>query len=111
MVSDKREMIMAAARLTMQAGGYNRLSFRELAKKVGIRSASIHYHFPTKGDLGAALARRYTEDAALEELWAEFRDPTCLRKYTDLSVSPWKTTIACAYAESWPPNMTPCPKR
>jgi TetR/AcrR family transcriptional regulator, transcriptional repressor for nem operon len=80
-------MIMAAARSTVQAHGYNRLSFRELAKKVGMRSASIHYHFPTKGDLGAALARRYTEDAraALEELWAEFRDPaTCLRKYSDL---------------------------
>lgn len=86
MASDKREIIMVAARSTVQADGYNRLSFRELAKKVGVRSASIHYHFPTKGDLGAALARRYTEDAraALEGLLAQSRDPaTCLRKYTD----------------------------
>ena len=87
MASDKREMIMAAARSTVQAHGYNRLSFRQLANKVGIRSASIHYHFPTKGDLGAALARRYTQDAsaALEGVLVESRDPaTCLRKYTDL---------------------------
>src|SRR5271166_448205 len=87
LASDKREMIMAAARSTVQAHGYNRLSFRDLANKVGIRSASIHYHFPTKGDLGAALARRYTEDAsaALEGLLVESRDPaTCLRKYTGL---------------------------
>ena len=87
MTSDMRETILAAARPTAQAHGYNGLSFRELAKEVGIKSASIHYHFPTKGDLGAALARRYWEDAkaAFERLWEEFPDATvCLRKYTDV---------------------------
>lgn len=40
---------MASGRKMMQTRGYNGLSFRELAKEVGIKSASIHYHFPTKG--------------------------------------------------------------
>lgn len=62
---DTKEGIMAAARLMVQARGYNALSFRELAKEVGIKSASIHYHFPTKDDLAVALARRYTEDLVL----------------------------------------------
>lgn len=61
--TDTRETIMQAAQATVQAKGYNALSFRELAKAVGIKSASIHYYFPTKGDLGAALARRYTDNA------------------------------------------------
>ena len=81
---DTRETIMAVARATAQAHGYTGLSFRELAREVGVKSASIHYHFPTKGDLGAALARRYAEDAAatLERLWAETPDPAaCLRQY------------------------------
>jgi TetR/AcrR family transcriptional regulator, transcriptional repressor for nem operon len=85
-MSETRETIMAAARPTVQAHGYNGLSFRELAKQVGIKSASIHYHFPTKGDLGAALARRYWEDAkaAFEGFSEESRDPAiCLRRYTD----------------------------
>lgn len=60
---DKREEIMATARAVAQSHGYNGLSFRELAKAVGVKSSSIHYYFPTKGDLGAALARRYREDA------------------------------------------------
>ena len=47
---------MTAARAMVQARGYNSLSFRELAKEIGIKSASVHYYFPTKGDLGAALA-------------------------------------------------------
>jgi TetR/AcrR family transcriptional repressor of nem operon len=85
--SDMRETIMAAGRKTVQAHGYNGLSFRELAKEVGIKSASIHYHFPTKGDLGAALARRYWEEAkaAFDGFSAETPEPTlCLRKYTDV---------------------------
>jgi len=60
---DTREAIMQAGRLAVQAHGYNALSFRELAKEVGIKSASVHYHFPTKGDLAAALAGRYADEA------------------------------------------------
>ena len=50
--------------LTVQAHGYSGLNFRHLAEVVGIKSASIHYHFPTKADLGAAVAKRYWEDTA-----------------------------------------------
>jgi TetR/AcrR family transcriptional repressor of nem operon len=85
--SDMREAVMAAAKATVQAHGYNALSFRELAKDVGIKSASVHYHFPTKGDLGAALARRYTEDGAayLGGLLAGSNDPAwCMDRYTDI---------------------------
>lgn len=85
--SDMREAVMAAAKATVQAHGYNALSFRELAKEVGIKSASVHYHFPTKGDLGAALARRYTEDGAghLEDLLAISKDPTwCMDRYIEI---------------------------
>jgi TetR/AcrR family transcriptional repressor of nem operon len=62
MASDKKQEVMMAARLMVQANGYNALSFRDLAEAVGVKSSSIHYYFPTKGDLGAALARQYTEE-------------------------------------------------
>jgi TetR/AcrR family transcriptional repressor of nem operon len=29
---------------------------------VGVKSASVHYHFPTKGDLAESIVRAYTED-------------------------------------------------
>jgi len=64
MSTDTRAEIMLAARAAVQSHGYNALSFRELAKEVGIKSASVHYHFPTKGDLAAALASQYTDEAA-----------------------------------------------
>lgn len=83
---DTRDEIMATAKAVAQAHGYNGLSFREIAKAVGVKSASIHYYFPTKGDLGAALARRYREEAMmlLDGYLAEHLDPaSCLAKYTD----------------------------
>jgi TetR/AcrR family transcriptional repressor of nem operon len=78
---------MEAARLTVQDLGYSGLSFRELAKDVGIKSASIHYYFATKAELGAALTSRYTADYAvfLDGLLATGLDAeTCLRRYTDM---------------------------
>jgi TetR/AcrR family transcriptional regulator, transcriptional repressor for nem operon len=85
--SDTKQRIMTAARLTVQDRGYSGLSFRELAKDVGIKSASIHHYFPTKGELGGALAERYTSDFAeyLDGMLAEGLDQeTCIRKYTDV---------------------------
>jgi TetR/AcrR family transcriptional regulator, transcriptional repressor for nem operon len=86
MSSNAREAIMAAARRTAQAHGYGGLNFRDLAAEVGIKAASIYHYFPSKADLGAAVARRYWEDtaAALEALSAETPDPAqSLRRYPD----------------------------
>jgi TetR/AcrR family transcriptional repressor of nem operon len=85
MTTDTRETIMSAAKAAVQSHGYNALSFRELAKVVGVKSASVHYHFPTKGDLAAALAERYTDEATafLDGLLAVPQDhETLMREYT-----------------------------
>ncbi len=87
MSSSSREAILAAARMAAQAHGYNGLNFRDLAAEVGVKAASIYYHFPSKADLGAAVARRYWEDAAaaLEAMLAETPDPIqCLRRYPEV---------------------------
>jgi TetR/AcrR family transcriptional regulator, transcriptional repressor for nem operon len=87
MSSNAREAILAAARRTAQAHGYGGLNFRDLANEVGIKAASIHYYFPNKADLGAAVARRYWEDTAadLESMLARTPDPLrCLHQYPDI---------------------------
>jgi TetR/AcrR family transcriptional repressor of nem operon len=87
MSSSSREAILAAAKRTAQAHGYNGLNFRDLADEVGIKAASIYYHFPSKADLGTAVARRYWEDTAsdLESMLAEISEPVgCLRRYPEV---------------------------
>jgi TetR/AcrR family transcriptional repressor of nem operon len=84
---DTRQKILMTARSTVQDRGYGGLSFRDLAKAVGIKSASIHYYFPTKGELGGALAQQYTADFSiyLEGLLAaELDQDSCIRKYTEV---------------------------
>lgn len=63
-MSDTVEAIMDSAERRIRSGGYGGFSFRDLAADVGVKSASIHYHFPTKGDLVAAVARRYNDRVA-----------------------------------------------
>jgi TetR/AcrR family transcriptional regulator, transcriptional repressor for nem operon len=87
MHSNSKEVILAAAKRTAQAHGYNGLNFRDLATEVGIKAPSIYHHFPSKADLGAAVARRYWEDTAadLEAISAETSDPVrSLHKYPNI---------------------------
>ncbi len=56
-----REKILEAAERRVRGAGFAEMSFRDLANDVGIKSASVHYHFPTKHDLGAALVETYAE--------------------------------------------------
>src|SRR6202158_5968729 len=61
-VSDAKTAIMDAAERRMQQGGFGGFSCREIAADVGIKSSSVHYHFPTKEDLAAAVISRWAEE-------------------------------------------------
>ncbi|KEJ89816.1 TetR family transcriptional regulator [Sulfitobacter donghicola DSW-25 = KCTC 12864 = JCM 14565] len=51
--------MLESARVLMMERGFNGFSFRDIAENVGIKSASIHYHYATKADLAEATARAY----------------------------------------------------
>jgi TetR/AcrR family transcriptional repressor of nem operon len=57
----RRDEILDIAERLARRGGYNGFSFRDIASAVGVKSASVHYHFPTKMDLVTALVERYTQ--------------------------------------------------
>jgi len=54
-----KEKILESAEKRVRKAGFADMSFRDLAVDVGIKSASVHYHFPTKHDLAEALVDRY----------------------------------------------------
>ncbi|WP_343654158.1 TetR/AcrR family transcriptional regulator [Paraburkholderia caribensis] len=84
--TNSSEKILIAATQIAQAHGYGGLNLRTLAEEVGIKAASLYYHYPSKADLAAAVAKRYWEDSAatLEALLVDTPDPVaCLRKYPD----------------------------
>jgi len=58
---DTSEEILNAAEELLQRRGYNAFSYHHIAVQLGVRNAAIHYHFPSKEDLGVALVKRYHE--------------------------------------------------
>jgi len=73
---------MDAAERRMQAGGFGGFSFRDIASDVGIKSSSVHYHFPTKEDLAAAVVRRWAERASEFVAQELEKDPDPVRAWT-----------------------------
>lgn len=59
--NDKTTEILDIAEKMVRQYGYNGFSFRKIAEEAKVKSASVHYHFPTKASLGTALAKRYTK--------------------------------------------------
>ncbi|AIA30793.1 TetR/AcrR family transcriptional regulator [Leptospirillum ferriphilum] len=77
MTTDTTELILDAAQELVQLRGFNAFSYRDIADRIGIRTASIHYHFPRKDDLARSLIRRYHDRflTALRRIGGEDRRP------------------------------------
>lgn len=65
-MADTENQILDSAEHLIQSQGYSAISYQDISNEVGIRKASIHYYFPSKGDLAAAVVQRYRN--TLDEL-------------------------------------------
>lgn len=54
-----RELLIEATEQLIRAKGFSAFSYADLEKEIGIRKASIHYHFPTKEALGICVVETY----------------------------------------------------
>ena len=64
------EKILDVAERLIQVRGYNGFSYADIALALDLTKASLHYHFPSKAELGRTLMHRYTQGflAALADL-------------------------------------------
>jgi TetR/AcrR family transcriptional regulator, transcriptional repressor for nem operon len=110
-MSDVKVAIMDAAERRMQTGGFNGFSFRDVAADIGIKSSSVHYHFPKKEDLAAAIIRRCSECTAVIIDQALDRDPDPIRAWIKVfqttrgryHINPW--TVLGVYSEDLPEQV------
>ena len=61
--TDTRTLILDLAEGLLRSRSFNAFSYQDLAERIGIRKASIHYHFASKEDLGVALVERFRRGA------------------------------------------------
>lgn len=92
------KLILDTAQELVQEFGFNGFSYAHIAERVGIRTASIHYHFPNKEDLGEALITRYHSEfvAAIAQIDAETQNNLeKIRKYVMIFSIPVNTYCTC----------------
>ncbi|MCC5919083.1 MAG: TetR/AcrR family transcriptional regulator [Cyclobacteriaceae bacterium] len=59
-MNTKDQIVSIANRMILEKG-YNSFSYQHLSAEIGIKKASIHYHFPAKHDLGIAVIQFHHE--------------------------------------------------
>ena len=59
--SDTRTRILDIAERLAQTRGFNGFSYADIAAELNVSTASLHYHFAGKAELGRALIARYAE--------------------------------------------------
>jgi TetR/AcrR family transcriptional regulator, transcriptional repressor for nem operon len=85
--SDTAERILDVAERLVQMRGFNGFSYADIAAELKITKASLHYHFPTKAELGTCLLARYHQrfQTALEAIDRASDDARRkLRSYAEL---------------------------
>jgi TetR/AcrR family transcriptional repressor of nem operon len=92
------DRILNVAEKLVQLRGYNAFSYQDVSRAVGIQKASLHYHFATKADLGAALVTRYRQSfldalAGIEN--DESRAVDRLERYAELYASVLRKKRMC----------------
>src|SRR5580658_9220251 len=53
------QRILDVAEQLAQTRGFNGFSYADIAAQLAVTKASLHYHFPSKAELGTALVARY----------------------------------------------------
>jgi TetR/AcrR family transcriptional regulator, transcriptional repressor for nem operon len=82
-----RSRILDIGERLVQVRGFNGFSYADVATELSVTKASLHYHFPSKADLGEAIITRYAERFAdaLAAIDAEVAAaPAKLAAYADL---------------------------
>lgn len=60
-MTDRAQQILDFSEAEIRKGGVDAVSYRQIAAAIGIKSASVHYHFPTKADLTREVVARYAD--------------------------------------------------
>ena len=87
MTSSTAQKILDVAQDLVRNRGYSAFSYADIAAQIGIRKASIHYHFASKEELALALVQRYrtTFLQALQSIEQTIADPQAqLREFCSL---------------------------
>jgi len=77
-----REQLIILASDLLIDNGYNAFSYKSISEKIGIKTSSIHYHFPIKTDLGVAVVQHHQQ--AMQQMVERSKNANALNKLDKL---------------------------
>jgi TetR/AcrR family transcriptional regulator, transcriptional repressor for nem operon len=100
-----RDELVEAARILIQTRGIGEFSYGALAESVGIKSPSIHHHFPKKEQLIAEVASQYREEFNERVLAIDAESPSArIIAFSELyadTARQGRTCLCGAVASEW----------
>jgi TetR/AcrR family transcriptional regulator, transcriptional repressor for nem operon len=64
-LNDTKSAILQLGAELIQQVGYNAFSYADIAKKMNIKNAAVHYHFPAKADLYESIVDTHIQQYTL----------------------------------------------
>ncbi|TWG85434.1 TetR family transcriptional regulator [Cupriavidus gilardii J11] len=108
-----RQRLLDQALALICKRGFNGFSYRDLAERVGVKTSSIHYYFPTKEDLALEAVNEYS--ARIARHIASIDTALPIREQAEQYLAPWRSGckaeqvclagMLAAESESLPPSV------
>lgn len=99
--SNTQRAILDLAESMLQDKGFNGFSYAHIAAELGVKNAAIHYHFPSKEELGCAVIQRYRDrfqlwikNARVKDLSPEEKLDWFFGIYTNMRADKGKVCLA-----------------
>ncbi|MBW3519468.1 TetR/AcrR family transcriptional regulator [Flavobacterium sp. NKUCC04_CG] len=90
-MKDTRHEIVVLADQLIRSKGFNAFSYADISKVLGLKNAAVHYHFPSKFDLGLTVIKKTIETfEVLSTSWSGLEIPEQLEQYMGI----WDRTKA-----------------
>lgn len=91
--TDTKTQILDLAENLLQLRGYVGFSYNDISTALEVKNAAIHYHYPSKNDLGLALVQRYRD--RFRRWFAEQHQPDA----TPRDKLEWYLAMTCKYVD------------
>lgn len=95
-VMDTRDKILDLGEELIRTRGYHAFSFKDISVPLGMKNAAVHYHFPSKSNLGLAIIDR-TNDRFLSEIhqWSSLSKEKQLANFLKIYSRSYRQNKVC----------------
>lgn len=104
---ETRDKITRLADQLIRKQGYNAFSYKDLSEPMRVRNAAIHYHFPTKADVGAAVIDKTIDNFdKYKKLWSDLPEHEQLEQFAQMYMQNGNEGLICLMGSLAPDYLT-----